>query len=236
MPEVWPLDAGMSSSAAVADGYLPAMPSPSSFAAFALASFLLVIVPGPSVLFVISRGVALGRRAALATVVGNAAGVYVQALFVAVGLGAVISRSAALFTTIKLGGAAYLVYLGVQAIRHRRKLSSVLDVADVRPTRHLLREGFFVGLANPKATVFFAAILPQFVREGGAPAGLQMAVLALVSVSVALVSDGCWGVAAGSARAWLSASPRRLELLGGAGGITMIGLGFGLAASGGRRS
>ena len=212
------------------------MPSASSFAAYALASFLLVVVPGPSVLFVISRGVALGRRAALATVVGNAAGVYLQALLVAVGLGAVISRSAVVFNTIKLAGAAYLVYLGVQAFRHRRALSSVLDAADVRPTSHLLREGFLVGIANPKATVFFAAILPQFVNPDGAPAALQMAVLGLVSVVVALLSDSCWGLAAGSARSWLSASPRRLELLGGAGGLTMIGLGFGLAASGGRRS
>lgn len=212
------------------------MPPLHSFAAYALASFLLVIVPGPSVLFVISRGVALGRKAALATVVGNAAGVYVQALFVAVGLGAVITRSVAVFNVIKFAGAAYLVYLGVQAFRHRRALSSVLDVADVRPTKHLLREGFFVGIANPKAAVFFAAILPQFVEPNGAPAGLQMAVLALISVVVAIISDGCWGLAAGSARAWLSASPRRLELLGGAGGITMIGLGFGLAASGGRKS
>src|SRR5215207_406163 len=171
MPEVWPLADRMSSSGARGRGYVPAMPSLHSFAAFALASFVLVVVPGPSVLFVISRGVALGRRAALATVVGNAAGVYVQALLVAVGLGAVISRSATIFTTIKLAGAAYLVHLGVQAIRHRRTLSSVLDVAEVRPTRHLLREGFVVGLANPKATVFFAAILPQFVEDGGAPAG-----------------------------------------------------------------
>jgi len=212
------------------------MPSLGSFAAFTVASFVLVVVPGPSVLFVISRGVALGRKAAVATVLGNATGVYVQVLLVAVGLGSVISRSALLFNAIKLAGAAYLVYLGVQAIRERRKLSSVLDVADVRPTRHLLREGFLVGLSNPKAAVFFAAILPQFVQEGGAPVGLQMAVLGVVSVVVAILSDSCWGIAAGSARAWLSASPRRLERLGGAGGVTMIGLGIGLAASGGRRT
>jgi threonine/homoserine/homoserine lactone efflux protein len=212
------------------------MPSASSFAAYALASFLLVVVPGPSVLFVISRGVTLGRRAALATVVGNAAGVYVQALLVAVGLGAVISRSVAVFQTIKFLGAGYLVYLGVQALRHRRALSSVLEATDLRPTRHLLREGFLVGLANPKAVVFFAAILPQFVEPHGAPAGVQMAVLAAISMLIAIVSDGCWGLAAGTARSWLSASPKRLELLGGAGGLTMIGLGVGLAASGGRRS
>jgi len=213
------------------------MPSADSFLAFALASFLLVIVPGPSVLFVISRGVALGRRAALATVAGNAAGVYVQVLFVAVGLGAVISRSAVVFNVIKFAGAAYLVYLGVQAFRHRRQLSTVLDVAGTyRPTSHLLREGFLVGIANPKAAVFFAAILPQFVNPDGAPAGVQMAALGLVFVLIALLSDSVWGLAAGSARAWLAASPHRLELLGGAGGLTMIGLGVGLAASGGRRT
>jgi threonine/homoserine/homoserine lactone efflux protein len=213
------------------------MPSPSAFAGFAVASFLLVIVPGPSVLFVISRGVTLGRRAAVLTVVGNAVGVYLQALAVAVGLGAVISRSAVVFDAIRLAGAAYLVFLGVQAFRHRRTLATVLDVAGtVRPTRHLLREGFLVGVSNPKAAVFFAAILPQFVAEGGAPAGLQMAVLGLISVIVALICDSAWGIAAGSARAWLSSSPRRLEVLGGAGGLTMIGLGIGLAASGGRRT
>jgi threonine/homoserine/homoserine lactone efflux protein len=213
------------------------MPSPSAFAGFAVASFLLVIVPGPSVLFVISRGVTLGRRAAVLTVVGNAVGVYLQALAVAVGLGAVISRSAVVFDAIRLAGAAYLVFLGVQAFRHRRALATVLDVAGtVRPTRHLLREGFLVGVSNPKAAVFFAAILPQFVAEGGAPAGLQMAVLGLISVIVALICDSAWGIAAGSARAWLSSSPRRLEVLGGAGGLTMIGLGIGLAASGGRRT
>lgn len=207
------------------------MPSPSAFAGFAVASFLLVIVPGPSVLFVISRGVTLGRRAAVLTVVGNAVGVYLQALAVAVGLGAVISRSAVVFDAIRLAGAAYLVFLGVQAFRHRRALATVLDVAGtVRPTRHLLREGFLVGVSNPKAAVFFAAILPQFVAEGGAPAGLQMAVLGLISVIVALICDSAWGIAAGSARAWLSSSPRRLEVLGGAGGLTMIGLGIGLAA------
>lgn len=213
------------------------MPSLDSLAAFTVASFLLVVIPGPSVLFVVSRGVALGRRAALATVVGNAAGVYVQVLAVAVGLGAVIERSTVLFEGLKLAGAAYLVYLGVQAVRHRRALAGVLDAAGaVRPTRHLLREGFLVGIANPKAMVFFAAILPQFVAPDGAPAGVQMALLGLVFVAVALVSDSVWGLAAGSARAWLASSPRRLEALGGAGGLTMIGLGIALAASGGRRN
>jgi threonine/homoserine/homoserine lactone efflux protein len=209
------------------------MPPISSVVAFAALSFVLVVVPGPSVMFVVSRGVALGRRAALLTVAGNAAGVYVQVLLVAIGLGAILQRSIALLGAVRLLGAAYLLWLGVQAIRHRNELAGVTDVAArVRSTRSVIAEGFVVGVANPKAIVFFAAILPQYVDATGAAIGLQMAVLGLVSVGIALVSDGAWGLAAGTARQWFSRSPRRLARLGGVGGLTMIGLGVHLAVTG----
>lgn len=191
------------------------------------------MVPGPSVLFVISRGVALGRRVALATVLGNAAGVYVQVIAVAVGVGTVVERSVVAFETVKLAGAAYLVVLGVRAIRRRRALAAVLEMTSSAPTgAHVVREGFVVGVANPKAIVFFSAVLPQFVEPGRGHAGLQMLVLGLVFVVIALVSDGAWGLAAGSARDWLGRSPERLAALGGLGGVIMIGLGLRLAASG----
>lgn len=203
------------------------MPPLDSIGAFALTALVLIVVPGPSVLFVISRGVALGRRAALATVVGNAVGEFVQVLGVGVGLGGVVQRSILLFNLVKVAGAAYLVFLGVQAIRHRRALSTVLDAGlGARPTRSLLTDGFLVGLTNPKSIVFFAAILPQFIDRHGAPAPLQMSVLGLVFILIALVSDSCWGLLAGTARAWLSSSPRRLELLGGTSGLVIIGLGL----------
>lgn len=209
------------------------MPPLQSIAAFAALSFALIAVPGPSVTFVISRAVALGRRAAVLTVVGNAAGVYVQVLLVAVGLGAIVERSMLAFTTIKLLGAAYLVWLGIEAIRHRRDLAAVLDATGtVKSPRSVLRDGFLVGVANPKAIVFFASVLPQFVEFGAAPAGLQMAFLGVVFVLIALVSDSAWGIAAGTARNWLSRSPRRLERLGGAGGCAMIALGLRLAIAG----
>jgi threonine/homoserine/homoserine lactone efflux protein len=203
-----------------------------SITAFAALAFALIVVPGPSVMFVVSRAVALGRRAAVATVVGNAIGAYVQVIAVAVGLGAIVERSIVVFTVVKLVGAAYLVYLGVQAIRHRRALSSVIGVTSAKPRRSLITDGFVVGLANPKTTVFFAAILPQFVERGGAPAGLQMLVLGLIFVAIALVSDTTWGFAAGTARDWFARSPRRLERLGAAGGAVIIGLGVRLAVSG----
>jgi threonine/homoserine/homoserine lactone efflux protein len=203
-----------------------------SLAAFAVTAFLLIVVPGPSVLFVISRGVALGRKAALLTVVGNAAGVMVMVVVVAAGLGAVLERSAVLFDAIRFAGAAYLVYLGVQAIRHRRELSTVLDVTATRPNRHILREGFVVGVTNPKLIVFFTAVLPQFVDPDAGPVPVQLLLFGTVFVAIALVMDSCWGLAAGTARAWLAGRPHRLERLGGAGGLVIIGLGARLALTG----
>ena len=202
---------------------------------FGVAALVLIVVPGPSVLFVVSRGVALGRRAAIVTAMGNAVGIYVQVVAVALGVGAVIERSVMLLSAIRLLGAAYLVYLGLQAIRHRRALASVLDVGARAPERrNLAVEGFLVGASNPKWIVFFTAILPQFIDPAGAPVPVQMLALGGIAVAIAVVSDSMWGMAAGTARSWLASSPRRLEALGGVGGLTMIGLGLRLAAAGRR--
>lgn len=210
------------------------MPTTSAIVAFAALSFVLIIVPGPSVMFVISRGVALGRRAALETVVGNAAGIYLQVAFVAVGLGAVIERSSAIYSALKFAGAAYLVFLGVQSIRHRKDNAAAASSlhAETRPRRSAALDGFIVGAANPKSIVFFAALLPQFADRNAAPAGLQMMVLGLVFVLIALVLDSLWAIAAGTARDWFADRPQRLERLGIAGGTTMIGLGVLLATTG----
>ncbi len=210
------------------------MPPPDHVLAFALTAFAIIVVPGPSVLFVISRGVSLGRRAAIATVVGNCLGVYVQVIAVAVGIGSIVERSITVFTAIKLAGAAYLVYLGVQAFRHRRSLAGALAAGP--PARicraRIVREGFVVGLTNPKAMVFFAAILPQFVDRSAGGVPFQLLVLGMIFVLIAFVSDGTWGLAAGTARGWLARSPRRLAVIGGTSGLVMIGLGVRLALTG----
>jgi len=211
------------------------MVSGAHFAAFAALTFLMVIVPGPSVLFTISRALTVGRRDALLTVVGNAAGVYTQVVAVAFGLGALVTTSAALFTAIKLGGALYLVYLGVQAIRKRHRLADAI-AADVRtaPGRTLtvLRDGLVVGFANPKSIVFLAAILPQFVDTAAGSVPTQMLLLGLCLPVIAVICDSVWAVVAGSARDWFAGSPRRLRLIGGTGGLVMIGLGTTLAFTG----
>jgi threonine/homoserine/homoserine lactone efflux protein len=209
------------------------VPPIDSVLAFAIAAFVLIIIPGPSVLFVVSRGVALGRRAALLSVLGNEAGLLVHVVAVAVGLGAVVERSAAVFTVLKLAGAAYLVYLGVKAIRSRRSLRGVLDAATLpKRGRRLFGEGFLVGVGNPKVIIFLAAILPQFVDRNAAAPGLQMLVLGMLFIVIALACDSVWALAAGTARNAFASSPRRMERMGAAGGVVMIGLGVRLALVG----
>lgn len=205
-----------------------------AMAAFLVASSILIIVPGPSVLFVISRGVALGRRAAVLTVVGNSTGVLVQVLLVAAGVGSIVERSVLAYEVLRLAGAAYIVFLGVQALRHRRALSTVLDVTTTRTPRHIVREGFVVGVTNPKNIVFFTAVLPQFIDPKGVATPLQMVLLGAIFVAMATVSDSAYGVLAGTARTWLAGRPHRLARLGGAGGLVMIGLGTRLAVTGRR--
>jgi threonine/homoserine/homoserine lactone efflux protein len=201
--------------------------------AFALLSFALIVVPGPNVLFVISRSLQLGRAAGVCTALGGQAGVYVQVAAVAFGVGVLVERSVAIFTVIKLAGAAYLIYLGVQAVRHRRSLTDALGATVARKTPlRILGDGFLVGVTNPKAIVFFIAVLPQFVDRSAGHVPLQMLLLGSVFVSIAVVSDGTWALAAGTARAWLARSPRRLELVGGTGGLVMIGIGASLAVAG----
>ena len=201
--------------------------------AFTVTAAVLIAVPGPSVLFVISRGVALGRRAALLTVLGNAAGVLLLVLAVAAGLGAVLERSTVLFDGVRLLGAAYLVYLGVQTFRHRRSLAAAL-YAPVEPTvlRRILADGFLVGMFNPKVIVFFMAVLPQFVDRSAGAVPVQLLTLGAIFCAIGLLCDSLWALLAGAARSWLVSSPRRLAAIGGTGGLVMIGLGAGLAVSG----
>ncbi|ROR46724.1 LysE family translocator [Kitasatospora cineracea] len=201
--------------------------------AFAAMSSLLIVIPGPSVLFVIGRALAQGRRAALTTVAGNTTGAYALVVAVAFGVGAVVERSVLLFTLLKLAGAAYLVFLGVRAWRERGSLRAAFSAAGAaRSGLRTFWEGFTVGVTNPKTIVFFAAVLPQFVDRGQGRVPAQMLLLGLVFNLIAVVSDMAWGLVAATARDWFARSPQRLSLVGGAGGIAMIGLGVTVAATG----
>lgn len=209
------------------------MPPTEHILAFLLTSAVIIGVPGPSVLFVITRSITLGRRAGVATVLGNALGVYVQVIFVAFGLGAIVQQSVAAFTVIKLGGALYLIHLGIKSFRHRGDLAASLkEPVAPKTVRRIAREGFLVGLANPKSIVAFVALLPQFVDRDAGGVPQQMLLLGAMWFVIALVLDGAWALLAGTARAWLTGSSKRLEAIGGAGGVTMIGIGASLAISG----
>jgi threonine/homoserine/homoserine lactone efflux protein len=202
--------------------------------AFLLTVYVLILIPGPSVLFVVSRGVALGRRAALATVAGNASGFALQLLLVSIGIGSIVARSDAVFTTLKLLGAGYLVFLGVRNIRDRKTLAAVfapVAAAEPKPLRRIVREGFFVGATNPKGVIIFTAVLPQFIDRSQGHVTVQLVLLGAICIGIALLSDGAWALASGTARQWLGRSSRRLEAMTGVGGAMLIALGVGLAAT-----
>jgi threonine/homoserine/homoserine lactone efflux protein len=200
---------------------------------FAVTAFVIILIPGPSVLFVVSRAIVLGRGAGVATVAGNTVGAFAQVIAVAFGIGPIVERSVAVFTVLKLAGCCYLVFLGIQAIRHRHSLAESLGAeVDRKSIARIVVDGFTVGVTNPKVIVFFAAILPQFVDRQAGHVPLQIIMLGAVFAGVALLSDSTWALAAGTVRAWLSRSPRRLAMLGGTGGLAMIAIGARLAFTG----
>ncbi|GAA5209614.1 LysE family translocator [Microbacterium kyungheense] len=194
--------------------------------AFTLAALVLIVIPGPSVLFTIGRALALGRIGGLLSVLGNALGLLPVIGLVALGVGGIVAQSIVLFTILKVAGALYLMYLGVQAIRHRHRTAAAATAAALpRSAWRQLGEGFVVGVTNPKTIAFFVAVLPQFVDLNAGSVPLQMIELGLVFFTIALLSDGAWALVAAAARSWFGRSPKRIATLSATGGGLMIGLG-----------
>jgi len=206
------------------------VPTSSQWIAFLIASILFIQVPGPSLLFTIGRALTVGRRDALLSVVGNGLGITTQVFLVAIGLGAIVSASATAYTVIKLVGAGYVIWLGIQAIRDRAKAREALETQVTAERGHALRIGFVVGVTNPKTVLFFLAFLPQFTNTAAGHVGVQMAVLGAVFGVMAIASDSIWALVASKARDWLARKPKRLDRLGAAGGSMMVGLGVMLLA------
>ena len=207
-----------------------------------LASVVLIAVPGPSVMFVVGRALSYGRASAMGSVVGNAIGCYSVGVVIALGLGPLLERSELLFQTIKWAGILYLVYLGIQAIRHAGPVAAGEDdVAEAKSDKNsktpwsAIRTGIIVGLTNPKSFVLFTAIVPQFIDPAAGGTVLQMLALGLVPMLIGLITDGTWALVAGRARAWLAKSPKRMTAIGRVGGASIIGVAASVAASGGHR-
>jgi threonine/homoserine/homoserine lactone efflux protein len=164
---------------------------------------------------------------------GNSVGEYGQVVAVAFGIGALAERSVTAFTVLKLVGGAYLIYLGAKTFRQRSSLSATfVAVPEWRPDHLAFAQGLTVGVTNPKTVIFLAAILPQFVSRTAEHVSAQILLLGLVFSVIAIVSDTAWALAAARTRSWFAHSPRRLRLVGGAGGLAIAAVGASLLASG----
>ncbi len=201
---------------------------PSRLWEYLIATILIILAPGPSVLFTIARAIAWGRVAAIATVIGNAFGMFLVSVLVAFGLGPLLQSSKLFYNGIQWAGGAYLIYLGYSAIA-----ASKIDAQGMQKTEGSkpsfftsLKNGFWVGVLNPKSIVFFAAILPQFVDQEKNNVTAQLLLLGAIFATIALISDGSYGLLAGTVRSWLAGDVKRLIFMRRFGGVVMIGLGL----------
>ena len=201
---------------------------PSRYPEYLIAAMIIILAPGPSVLFIIARAIAWGRVTAVATAAGNVTGAFTLSLMVAFGLGPILQRSEAAFIGVQVLGGFYLIYLGIDAIRHSRiHAEDMVNQGEVRPSAlRSARDGFWVGALNPKGLVFFAAILPQFLDRDSGNITSQLVLMGATFSVLAFFSDGSWGLIAGTVRQWMATSPSRLVAMRRTGGIVMILLGI----------
>ena len=206
---------------------------PSRLTEYIVAAMVIILAPGPSVLFVIARAISWGRKVAVFTVAGNVTGSFVLSVFVAIGLGPLLQRSDLAYTAVQWGGGLYLIYLGIDAIRHRTvHAADMQNQGDAAPSiSRSIRDGFWVGSLNPKAIVFYAAVLPQFIDRERGSVTAQLIFLGAIFSTLAFISDGTWGLLAGTARQWLATDASRLEKLRATGGSIMIALGVAVLIS-----
>jgi threonine/homoserine/homoserine lactone efflux protein len=201
------------------------MPSLTALLLFLSASLALLLIPGPSVTFIVTRSIQHGRSAGLVSVLGVHAGSVVHVLAAAVGLSAVLASSAVAFTTVKYVGAAYLLYLGVRQLRRAKETADDRPALEPEPRWRLFRQGAVVNILNPKTAIFFLAFLPQFVDPGRGPVWLQVTVLGVVFTALGMLTDSTYAVAAGSIGDRLRRSVTMRRALDRVGGGVHIVLG-----------
>ncbi|MDH2427932.1 LysE family translocator [Sphaerisporangium sp. TRM90804] len=206
------------------------MPTLPTLAVFSIATLALLLVPGPAVVYIVTRSVAQGRTAGIISVAGIHVGSLVHVVAAALGLSALLAASATAFTVVKYAGAAYLVYLGV------RKLMTPGDglakEVEAVSRQRLFGEGFVVNVLNPKTAIFFLAFLPQFVDPSLGPVAAQVAVLGLVWTVLGMASDGTYAVLSAALAARLRRSPVAARRVDVASGLVYIGLGTAAALAG----
>ena len=195
-----------------------------------IASVAIILVPGPSVMFVIARAVAWGRITAVLTALGNALGMLLLSVFIAVGLGPLLQRSELLLVVVQVLGGLYLIHLGVGAYRHRQEhADDMIKIEEIKPSNfQILRQGFTVGALNPKALVFFSAVFPQFVDSESGSITFQLLMFGVIFAALSFLLDGMWGLLVGSSRDWFVTSKNRLVFLRTVGAVVMMALGVGV--------
>jgi threonine/homoserine/homoserine lactone efflux protein len=208
------------------------IPDLGSLAVFVIAALALLVVPGPAVLYVVTRSIHQGRRAGLASVLGIHVGTLVHIGAATAGLSALILSSAVAFTAVKIAGAAYLVGLGVWTLLSRRAEAEVA-IGGERRLRRVFAQGIVVNVLNPKTALFFLAFLPQFVDPNAGTPALQIAFLGLLFGALGLVTDSIWAIAAGTAGGLLRGSRKFLRVQRYVAGTVYLGLGAVTALAGG---
>jgi threonine/homoserine/homoserine lactone efflux protein len=208
------------------------MPTTATLIAFAAAALALVVIPGPNLIYIITRGIQQGRRAALVSSLGVQAGMVVHTVLAALGLSALVASSPVLYDVLKYAGAAYLLWMGISLLRKRH--ATVDPSVPVRPApmRRLFVNGMVTNLLNPKVILFVLALLPQFVDPARGSTALQMLVLGGVLILVALVSDGAYALASGSIGVWLQRHPGSDVHRERASGLVYLVLGLVVALTG----
>ena len=209
------------------------MPDPSTLLLFAVASLALLAIPGPAVIYVVTRSLDQGRAAGIVSVLGVETSTFAYAVGAAVGVSALIASSAAAFSAVKYAGAAYLIYLGVRSLLEREPPRPEA-VPSARSGLYL--KGVFVQLLNPKIAIFFVAFLPQFVHSSRGQIALQILVLGTLFTLLAVLSDGAYVVLAGAVGGWIRTGQRARGWLAKLSGGVYIGLGLTAALSGGGHS
>ena len=210
------------------------IPEWSSLGLFVLAALVLLLTPGPAVLYIVTRSIDQGRRAGLVSVAGVHVGTLAHILAAAVGLSALLAASATAFSVVKYLGAAYLVYIGVRRLLDRR-LPAVVGADEPRRLRRAFVDGVIVNVLNPKTALFFLAFLPQFVTVARGHVGQQIVWLGVVFVLLGAITDSLYALTAGSAARWVRGQPRFLATERWVSGGLYIGLGVVAALSSGHR-
>jgi threonine/homoserine/homoserine lactone efflux protein len=211
------------------------IPGTANLGLFISAALVLLVVPGPAVLYIFARSVEQGRLAGFVSILGIHTATLVHVAAAALGLSAVLASSALAFSVVKYAGAAYLVWLGLRKIFGREEASDIGVTVYGQEHWRLFRDGFVINLFNPKTALFFLAFLPQFVDIDRGHVAMQIAVLGLLFTALGIVTDGCYALAAGTAGNWLKRSRSYLEVERYVSGVLFVGLGLAAAFAGNQK-